>query len=94
MSNITKKSKKVNASGLRKNVFTQNNPTEISKRKGGIRTEVEAVVADEAYDIYDLAADMANALNEIIAADASLTGPAVTKYKTRQAQIAKITAKY
>jgi len=94
MSNINKKFKKVNSSGLRKPVFVQNVVTEISARKGGIRTNIEKAISPDTYDIYDIVADMANALNEVLADGVTHTGPAITKYKTRQTQIAKITSKY
>jgi len=94
MSNITKDYKKVNASGLRKPEYKQNNVTVISNRKGGIRSDIERNVSSDTYDIYDLVADMANALNEVLAADSTLSGAAIDKYKARQAQILNIKNKY
>jgi len=90
---IKKSFKKVNNSGLRNAVFTQNNENEISVTKGKIRRDIERNVstADE-YDIYDLVADLANAVNDLL--EGETTSEAITKYKNRQTSIINIKNQY
>jgi len=90
---IKKQMRQTNASGLRKPVYTQNNISEITPIKGKIRQDVEKSVAgSEDYDIYDLVADMANAMNDLL--EGTTDSPAITKYKERQAEILALKEKY
>ena len=66
-------------------------PSEGNTKKMKIRYNIEQRVSEDIYDIYDIVADMANALNEIIELNTDLeTGEKVSKWVERQGQIKKI----
>ena len=83
---------------LKKLRFTQNTIVDIdNNRTGRIREQIETTVTDgSTYDNNELMADMANALNALIAACETsgvyITDPTIVKYQSRQAAIASIIA--
>lgn len=89
---IQTRKKVVNSSGLRKTVYTQNNTVAISNKKGKIRRDIEAKISEESYDIYDMVADMSNALVDLL--EGKKESKAITKFKSRQTLIKNIISRH
>ena len=86
----------VNESGLRQAQYSHFNETEISVRKGKIRSEIDAITTTDGqpYDLYDQMSDALNALNALLdLADGhgwDTSNSAITKYRARQVSILSI----
>ena len=67
-------------------VYSEEPSTDVVKTK--LRHKIQSNIAGGKYDMYELVADMANALNDVL--NGATESDAITKYKSRQADIASI----
>ena len=83
----------VNETGLRVPQYSHFNETDVSSRKGKIRSEIDAIDTTDGqpYDLYDQLSDALNALNAFLdEADSNgwdTSDPAIVKYRARQVTI-------